>query len=206
MFQKSVCFAFSLVLTAGLVAAPSTHAQDETVNVLMKTSEGDILIELNKTKAPLSVENFVKYVEDGFYQDTVFHRVIPDFMIQGGGMTADLKKKTTRQPIRNEAGNELSNAQYTIAMARTGDPHSATSQFFINVVDNKSLDRAMARDGYGYTVFGKVIDGQETVDKIRRVKTVSAPNPEFPAMLMQDVPAEPVTILGAEVVEMSELP
>jgi len=140
--------------------------------VVMDTSMGTFKIELYEDKAPITVKNFLGYVDDKHYDGTIFHRVIPTFMIQGGGYTADKKEKKTKDPIKNESTNGLSNQKYTIAMARTGVPDSATSQFFINVTDNPNLDRAFPRgDGVGYCVFGKVIEGQDVVDKIKAVAT-----------------------------------
>jgi cyclophilin family peptidyl-prolyl cis-trans isomerase len=153
--------------------------------VVLETSAGNISIELDAQKAPKTTENFLKYVDEGFYNGTIFHRVIPDFMIQGGGMTADMGEKKTHGPIRNESHNGLTNTRGTIAMARTGDPHSATAQFFINHKDNASLDR-----GDGYAVFGKVIDGMDVVDKIAAMRTTSKKG-------HADVPVEPVTIKTA---------
>jgi cyclophilin family peptidyl-prolyl cis-trans isomerase len=147
---------------------------------------GTIKIELYPDKAPETVANFLRYVEDGHYDGTIFHRVISDFVIQGGGYSVDLKEKPTRGPIRNEADNGLRNERGTIAMARTADPHSATAQFFINVVDNqKKLDPAFS-DGHGYCVFGKVIEGMEVVDRIRTVPTRTRP-PVFENLPVQDV-------------------
>ncbi len=142
--------------------------------VLMKTSLGDITLELYPDKAPKSVENFLAYVKSGFYNGTVFHRVIPGFMIQGGGFTADLRQKKTRAPIAIESRNGLSNLRGTLAMARTADPNSATAQFFINTVDNPRLDYAGDANP-GYAVFGKVVDGMDVVDKIRAVPTGAKP-------------------------------
>ena len=139
----------------------------------MKTSQGTMVIELYPDQAPKSVENFVQYAKDGFYDSTVFHRVIDGFMIQGGGFTADMKQKGTRAPIQNEAKNGLKNEPGTLAMARTGDPHSATAQFFINLVNNTPLDYP-SRDGWGYAVFGKVIEGMDVVQKIAKVATANA--------------------------------
>ncbi len=140
--------------------------------VKMETSKGTIIIELYPDKAPVSVANFLNYVNAGTYDGTIFHRVIKNFMNQGGGFTTDYKKVETRAPIKNEADNGLKNLHYTIAMARTGDPHSATNQFFINTTDNFSLDHTgKSRNGWGYTVFGKVIDGQNIVGAISRVPT-----------------------------------
>jgi len=186
----------SCVLVCGLSVA---RAGDETAKtdadkgkdaavptiVTMKTSQGEIEIELFADKAPISVANFLKYVDDGFFAGTVFHRVIPGFMIQGGGMTPDLSQKKTLPPIKNEAANGLKNLRGTLAMARTGVVDSATSQFFINLADNSFLDHG-GRD-FGYAVFGKVVKGMEVVDKIAKVKTGTSQG-------MKDVPVEAVTI------------
>ncbi|MDJ0806885.1 MAG: peptidylprolyl isomerase [Gammaproteobacteria bacterium] len=142
----------------------------ETVRIQMKTSQGSILLELDKAKAPKTVENFLSYVNEGFYEGTIFHRVIKDFMIQGGGFTADMQRKKTRDPVENEAKNGLKNKRGSIAMARTSAPHSATAQFFINHKDNDFLDYP-SRDGWGYCVFGKVVEGMDVVDAIANVKT-----------------------------------
>lgn len=143
-----------------------------TINVAETATQGVITIELDAVNAPKSTANFLSYVNSGFYSGTVFHRVIKNFMIQGGGMTADMKQKETQAPIENEAKNGLKNANYTVAMARTSDPHSATAQFFINVADNGFLNHtAPSAQGWGYAVFGKVISGTEVVDKIKAVKT-----------------------------------
>jgi peptidyl-prolyl cis-trans isomerase B (cyclophilin B) len=157
--------------TAAPVATPAPAA-DETVFVLMKTSQGEIVLELNRTKAPLSVENFLKYANKGYYDGTVFHRVIDGFMIQGGGFEPGMKQKPTMAPIKNEASNGLKNRHYTLAMARTSDPHSATAQFFINTTDNGFLDfKSESPQGWGYAVFGKVVAGTEVVDAIEKAKT-----------------------------------
>jgi cyclophilin family peptidyl-prolyl cis-trans isomerase len=156
----------------GLAMFNTSVAQDKkNPRVVMDTSFGKVTIELYEDKAPISVKNFLQYVDDKHYDGTIFHRIIADFMVQGGGFEPGMKQKKTRDPIKNEAGNNLSNARGTIAMARTGVPDSATSQFYINVVDNKGLDRANSKDGVGYAVFGKVLEGMEVVDKIRRVDT-----------------------------------
>lgn len=161
--------------------------------VTLKTTYGDIVIELNHDKAPKTAENFVNYVKQGFYKGTIFHRVIKGFMIQGGGLTADLNQKPTNDPIENEADNGLLNERGTIAMARTQDPHSATAQFFINTVDNDFLNfRSKDISGYGYCVFGKVTQGLEVVDKIESVKTGTRG-------FYQDVPAETIEIVDATV-------
>lgn len=163
--------------------------------VKLQTSMGDIVLELYPEKAPLTVANFLQYVKDGFYDGTIFHRVINGFMIQGGGLDAQMQTKATRPPIKNEADNGLPNNAYTIAMARTAVPDSATAQFFINVVDNKNLNHTGKNPaGWGYAVFGKVVQGKEVVDAI---KTVATTTKGFYA----DVPVEPVTILKASVVE-----
>lgn len=161
-----------------------TQAAEPTV--VIATNLGNITVELNPALAPKSVANFLKYVEDKHYDGTVFHRVIKDFMIQGGGYTENLSQKPTRAPIVNEAKNGLKNVRGAIAMARTGDPDSATSQFFINTVNNSSLDYPKP-DGYGYAVFGKVIAGMDVVDKIRAVQTGNV-GP------FSDVPTKPVII------------
>ena len=156
--------------------------------VILDTSRGEIHIALDADKAPVTVENFLAYVDDGFYNGTIFHRVIPDFMIQGGGFTADMSQKPTRDPIRNEANNGLSNEPYTIAMARTSVVDSATAQFFINVADNVFLNHG-SRD-FGYAVFGKVVKGEDVVDRIAAVATGMQAG-------MRDVPVETVTINAA---------
>ena len=162
--------------------------------IKLTTNFGVITLELDAEKAPKTVENFIAYVEAGHYDNTIFHRVIKNFMIQGGGMDAGMNQKATRAPVENEAANGLKNKRGTIAMARTNDPHSATAQFFINVVDNDFLDfRAPSGQGWGYCVFGKVTEGMDVVDKIRAVRTG---NKGF----HQDVPVEDVIIEKAEVV------
>ena len=156
--------------------------------VTLHTSMGDITLELDAEKAPKTVANFLQYARDGFYDGTIFHRVINNFMIQGGGMTADMTQKTTRAPVENEANNGLKNKTGTIAMARTNDPHSATAQFFINVADNDFLDhRAPTAQGWGYAVFGKVTAGMDVVEKIKAVATGSKG-------FHQDVPRDAATI------------
>lgn len=178
----------TLFLCLSLALAPLVMAESTSSNpvVEIKTSEGTITLRLFPDKAPLSVENFLTYVEDGFYNGTIFHRVIPDFMIQGGGMLPDMTEKETRDPIANESRNRVHNTRGTVAMARTNDPDSATSQFFINVRNNLKLDWAPGRDGY--TVFGEVIDGMKVVDYI-----VTAPTGR--KGYHQNVPLEPITII-----------
>lgn len=161
--------------------------------VVLKTNLGNIVLELDHEKAPKTVENFLQYVKDGFYNNTIFHRVIDGFMIQGGGFEPGMKQKATRAPIVNEADNKLKNEKYTIATARTSDPHSATAQFFINVTDNDFLNfTAPTPNGWGYAVFGKVVEGTDVVDKIKLVKTG---NKGF----HQNVPVEDVVIESAEI-------
>ena len=179
-----------LIITTGLMlalsAAFTTQAWAEQVKVLMQTNQGDIRLALDKDKAPITVENFVTYAKEGFYDGTIFHRVIKDFMIQGGGFTPEMEKKDTHEPIRNEAKNGLKNQRGSIAMARTSDPHSATAQFFINLKDNAFLDYP-SQDGWGYAVFGEVTEGMEVVDKI-------AEQPTGMKYRMGDVPLTPVVI------------
>ncbi len=186
----------ALTAAALLVAAasiPATQAKENPV-VEMKTSKGDIKIELYADKAPVTVENFLSYAKDGHYNGTVFHRVIDGFMIQGGGYDSDLKEKSTKAPIKNEATNGLKNDKGTIAMARTSDPHSASAQFFINVKDNDFLNHRDTGQGYGYAVFGKVVGGMDVVESIEKVKTGSRG-------MHGDVPVEPVVIESVTVVE-----
>lgn len=162
--------------------------------VMMTTTVGPITIELDADSAPKTVENFLSYVAGGFYDDTIFHRVIDNFMIQGGGFTADMEQKSTRAPIENEANNGLKNQRGTIAMARTQDPHSATAQFFINVQDNDFLNHTGENmQGWGYAVFGKVTDGEDVLDKIRGVQTGSQAG-------HQDVPVEPIIIESVAII------
>lgn len=176
---------------APVASAMPEETDSNNPTVLMKTSMGDITLELFAREAPVTIENFLSYANEGFYNGTIFHRVIPTFMIQGGGWTADMNKKETHPPIGNEAANGLSNERGTIAMARTNDPNSATSQFFINVNNNGQLDHtATTNSGYGYCVFGKVIEGMDVVDAIRKVRTGSKPP------LNRDVPLETVEILS----------
>ena len=186
-------FAATILIIATSLMAQIASASDAPI-VKLETSHGNIVLQLDAKAAPNTVANFVKYVEDGFYNGTIFHRVISDFMIQGGGFDAQLKKKDTRAPIKNEANNGLKNVRGSIAMARTQDPHSATAQFFINTVDNGFLNfSAPNLRGWGYAVFGKVIEGMETVDMIRAVATGNQG-------IFRDVPIEPVTIHKASLV------
>jgi cyclophilin family peptidyl-prolyl cis-trans isomerase len=191
----------ALAVSSGMVRAesPSPAAEGKgNPMVLFATSLGDIKIELFPDKAPVTVKNFLEYVQAGYYDGTVFHRVIPGFMIQGGGMDAELHEKPgQRPPIKNEAGNGMANAAGSVAMARTSVPDSATAQFFINTVDNDFLNREKAADGVGYAVFGKVVEGMDVVKKIEAVKTGSK-GPH------QNVPQEAVVIQSAKVVAGSK--
>ena len=181
---------FLLAFTLPLAA----HAADAP-RVVLQTNHGEIVLELDAERAPKSVENFLTYVDDGFYDGTIFHRVIDGFMIQGGGFDADFSQKTPRAPIENEANNGLKNLRGTIAMARTNMPHSATSQFFINVVDTPALDHTAPNPrGWGYAVFGRVVEGMETVDSIRAVATTRRG-------AHADVPVEEIIIESARRVD-----
>lgn len=165
--------------------------QWKNIMITLKTTLGDIVIELDYDKAPVTAKNFEEYVKSGFYKGTIFHRVIKGFMVQGGGLTADMDNKQTNAPIKNEADNGLKNDRGTIAMARTQDPHSATAQFFINTVDNSFLNfRSKDLNGWGYCVFGKVVKGMDVVDKIEAAKTTTV-------SYYQDVPVETIEILDA---------
>ncbi len=178
-----------------ILCAPPAQSQQGAPMVTLKTSMGDIVLELDAEKAPITVANFLEYVKEGHYDGTIFHRVIKDFMIQGGGMTSAMKEKPTRAGIKNEADNGLKNDQYTVAMARTQDPHSASAQFFINVKDNGFLNHSgKTIQGWGYAVFGKVVEGQDVVEKIKQVATGSVGYHD-------DVPVEPVIIESATVAE-----
>ena len=195
--------AMSFVLALVLIAAPAAFSQEAPAQeapaqeapaqqaapqVTIQTSMGPITIELYPDKAPNTVKNFLNYVDDSFYDGTIFHRVIPGFMVQGGGFTPDMNKKRTQGPLLNEADNGLKNDRGTLAMARTNDPHSATAQFFINVVDNDSLNHtSKTARGWGYTVFARVIEGMEIVDAISKVPTGVKNR-------MRDVPQEPVML------------
>src|SRR5690625_1091827 len=196
LLLASTLFISSLGVTA--TYAQSDHSTQPrksmtAPHVKLQTSAGDILIELNPEKAPATVENFLGYVKDGFYDGTIFLRVIDNFMVQGGGFDADMNQKKTGAPIKNEANNGLLNKAYTLAMARTNDPHSATAQFFINVADNDFLNfTAPTPTGWGYAVFGEVIEGTEVVDAIKGVQTGSMG-------MHQDVPVEDIVIEKATI-------
>ena len=186
--KKLLALAASLALS--LPVALPAWAANPTVE--MKTNVGTIVVELDEARAPKTVANFMQYVKEGFYNGTVFHRVIPDFMIQGGGFEPGMKEKTTRAPIENEAKNGLKNETGTLAMARRADPHSASAQFFINLKNNAFLDYP-SRDGWGYAVFGKVTSGMDVVDKIAKVRTGNAG-------FHQDVPTTPVVIKNVRII------
>jgi peptidyl-prolyl cis-trans isomerase A (cyclophilin A) len=188
MVRKFLVVVVVLLLSAGAAVA---GGKDNPL-VLMETSLGNLKLELFRKEAPVSVGNFLEYATSGFYNGTIFHRVIPGFMIQGGGFDAELRQKATRAPIRNEADNGLENRRGTLAMARTADPDSATAQFFINLVDNRNLNRP-SPDGHGYAVFGRVIEGMDVVDRIARVRTGSR-------AWFQDVPLEQVHIKAVRVI------
>jgi len=188
---------FIFLLGGMFMSAPAEAKNNHTV-VRMETSKGDIIIELFDHEAPKTVSNFLGYVEDGFYEGTIFHRIIQNFMIQGGGFEVGLKQKSTREPIPNEATETLSNVRGTIAMARTSDINSATAQFFINTVNNPALDhKNKTQQGYGYAVFGKVITGLDVVDAIAGVKTGSSG-------YFQDVPKDDVIITKVSVLKPGE--
>ena len=182
----------SLVLFPNFKGTKAMNENTANPTVLLETTMGNITIELDMQNAPATSENFLAYVEDGYYLDTIFHRVIPNFMIQGGGITSDMQDKpSSRAPIENEANNGLKNERGTLAMARTSDPHSATSQFFINHVDNDFLNfTSESMQGWGYAVFGKVVDGMDVVDAIAQVATGNKGG-------HQNVPNETITITGA---------
>jgi peptidyl-prolyl cis-trans isomerase B (cyclophilin B) len=173
-----------------LPAQAASTTKGKMKMVKLETNHGTITLQLDAEKAPITTQNFLDYVNSGFYSNVVFHRVIPNFMIQGGGFEPGMKQKKTNDPIKNEAANGLKNDKYTIAMARTGDPHSASSQFFINTKNNSFLDYP-GQDGWGYCVFGKVVEGMDVVDAINNVKTSSSG-------FHQDVPKEDVIIIKAE--------
>ena len=166
----------------------------ENPRVLLETSKGDIEVELFEKEAPVTVANFLSYTKKGHYDGTIFHRVIDKFVVQGGGMTTEMKEKPTDDPIENEAGNNLKNERMTLSMARTSAPHSATSQFYVNLAYNRSLDRRFAQDNFGYCVFGKVVKGEEVVDQIAKSKTGRVKG-------NSDVPLEPIIIKRARILE-----
>lgn len=184
MFTRLATPALLLALAGTVAVADDAHPR-----LLISTSEGDIVLELDREKAPATVDNFLSYVDDGFYDGTIFHRVIKGFMAQGGGFDTDFEQKRTKAPVKNEADNGLKNKRGTIAMARTSDPHSATAQFFINTVDNGFLDfSSPTPNGWGYAVFGRVVEGMDVLDRIEAIPT--GRGGPFP----RDVPRTTVTI------------
>jgi len=186
------CLPLAAIAQTPPASSACTPKGNAPMKVKLTTSMGPIVIELDKEKAPVSVDNFVKYVQAGHYNGTIFHRVIDGFMIQGGGFTKDMQQKPTQAPIKNEGANGLKNQNYTVAMARTGVRDSATSQFFINVKDNEFLNYTGENpQGWGYAVFGKVVEGKDTVDKIKKVATANSG-------MHQNVPQTPVVIEKAE--------
>ena len=190
---KSAILGLSFMGLIFLFAGVS-NAAPANPKVLMKTTKGDITIELYPEKAPISVENFLSYANEKFYDGTIFHRVIKDFMIQGGGLDANFHEKSAKEPIQNEAKNGLKNIRGTLAMARMPEPHSATCQFFINHANNSFLDYGQASDGWGYCVFGKVIEGMDVVDAI-------ANSPTMTKGVMRDVPRETIQIISITLIE-----
>jgi len=199
MINKTLFFLKALIIGAILTSTSLQATDTKTMSnpsVKFTTNQGVIVLELNAEAAPNTVANFVSYVEDGFYEGTIFHRIIPNFMAQGGGFTADFQQKGVKAAIENEADNGLKNDRGTIAMARTGDPHSATGQFFINLKDNDFLNHSSkTQQGWGYTVFGKVTEGMDVVDKMAAIPTGSG------GMFPTDVPQEEVIIEKAEIVK-----
>jgi len=195
---QHIVLAILLLFSTSLAAQQNSNNPSDkqtTTMVILSTSAGDITLELDAEKAPKTVANFLEYANEGYYDGTIFHRVIAGFMIQGGGFTEQMNQKPTKSAIPNEADNGLTNVQYTIAMARTSEPHSATSQFFINASDNAFLNfKSTQPDQYGYAVFGKVVEGQEVVDQIEQVRTGRV-GPHG------DVPLEPVVINSIKVAE-----
>jgi peptidyl-prolyl cis-trans isomerase B (cyclophilin B) len=174
-----------------------SEVQAENPRVLLETSLGDVEIELYEKEAPITVENFLKYVKKGHFDGTVFHRIIPNFVVQGGGMEANMKERPTDDPIKNESTNGLKNERYTLSMARTQSPHSATSQFYINLKNNRDLDRANAGDRVGYCVFGKVVKGEAVVDEMAKAKTGNKGG-------HRDVPVEPIVVKKATILDDSK--
>jgi len=188
-------FTFAFIIVASIAFADAGETAAGNPKVELDTSKGKIVVELFTAKASETVKNFIDYVEAKFYDGTIFHRVIPNFMIQGGGFTSDMKRKPAKEPIKNEADNGLKNMRGTIAMARTGDPHSATAQFFINTANNDFLNhKSKTPQGWGYVVFGKVTAGMDAVDAISSVKTVTRGG-------YRDIPAETITIRSAKVLK-----
>lgn len=194
MISKKLITAFFALFLCGMMQSSYSLTQGKKPMIKLHTNHGIITLQLDAEKAPVTTQNFLDYVNAGFYSNTIFHRVIPNFMIQGGGFEPGMDQKKVNAPIKNEAANGLKNDKYTIAMARTGDPHSATGQFFINTGSDNSFLNYPGQDGWGYCVFGKVVEGMDVVDAIGKVKTGSKSG-------HQDVPKEDVIITMAEVVK-----
>ena len=203
MNYRAICAAGAIVL-GSVIALAAEKTITGIVNVEVKTNVGTMVLELDADKAPKTVANFLQYVEKDHYAGTIFHRVIDGFMIQGGGLDRSLKEKPSMPAVQNEAGNGLKNDKYTVAMARSTDPNSATCQFFINMTDNGFLNRDEAEDGYGYTVFGRLVKGNEVADAIGKSPTRVESNPAFPAMLMRDVPVDPIVIESVQVLKAAQ--
>lgn len=203
MNYRAICAAGAIVL-GSVIALAAEKTITGIVNVEVKTNVGTMVLELDADKAPKTVANFLQYVEKDHYAGTIFHRVIDGFMIQGGGLDRSLKEKPGMPAVQNEAGNGLKNDKYTVAMARSNDPNSATCQFFINMTDNGFLNRDEAEDGYGYTVFGRLVKGNEVADAIGKSPTRVESNPAFPAMLMRDVPVDPIVIESVRVLKAAQ--
>ena len=199
MFAAAICVTSVMALLTCRPVTAQTTADNKSPEVELDTSAGKIIIALDAEKAPKTVANFLSYVKSGHYNGTIFHRVIPDFMIQGGGLDAAMKEKKTQPPIINEGGNGLKNVKYSIAMARTNDPNSATSQFFINTKDNGFLNQSGRNPGYA--VFGRVVKGLGVVDAVSKVKTTTKESGDRPGLPMQNVPVTAVTIKSAKIIQ-----
>lgn len=199
MLAVTACAITAMTVMTSCDAVAQATTEGKLPEVELDTTAGKIIIELDAVKAPKTVANFLAYVKNGHYNGTIFHRVIPNFMIQGGGLDGNMKEKKTKPPIVNEGGNGLVNKKYSVAMARTNDPNSATSQFFINTKDNAFLNRSAGNPGYA--VFGRIVKGLGVVDAISGTKTSSKESGDIPGMRMQDVPVTAITIKTAKVIK-----